>query len=117
MENVVFTQLSISEFRQLLRQEVAICLASHLQTYPNSPTYSNSLLTIAEAAKLVKLSKSTLYTLCSKGVIPYIKKRKRLYFSEKELLDWLNEGSQKTNAEIQQDVNSYIAPRAKRRKG
>lgn len=116
MDNIVFTQLSIAEFKQLLRQEVASCLASYLEANTTSPTDKKPLLTIAEAAELVNLSKSTLYSLCSKGEIPYIKKRKRLYFSEKELLDWLNSGRQKTNSQIQQEVNYYMAPNTRRRK-
>lgn len=48
------------------------------------------LIDIDEAAKLMKLSRSTLYSKTSKNQIPYIKKigSKRLWFNKDELLKW-----------------------------
>lgn len=50
------------------------------------------LLGIEEAAKYLNLAKQTLYGFTSKGVIPYLKKGKKLYFKKSELDKWINEG-------------------------
>lgn len=60
----------------------------------------DQILTIEEAAALIKLSKNTIYNLVSSAVIPYSKKGKRLYFSKKELMAWLMSGRRKTRREI-----------------
>lgn len=58
---------------------------------------NNSLLTISQASELINLAKPTIYTLTSKGEIPFIKKGKKLYFKKVELLTWLTNGNKVTN--------------------
>lgn len=55
----------------------------------------DELLTIKEAAELLSLSVFTIYGLVSRSVIPYRKPNRRLYFSKKELLEWV-ENSKRT---------------------
>lgn len=50
------------------------------------------LLNVDEAAQLVKLKPSTLYSHTSKRRIPHIKRGGRLYFLREDLLAWLLEG-------------------------
>lgn len=50
------------------------------------------LLSIDDAAKYLNLAKQTLYGFTSKGVIPYLKKGKKLYFKKSEIDKWINEG-------------------------
>ena len=50
------------------------------------------LLSVEDAAKYLNLAKQTLYGFTSKGVIPYLKKGKKLYFKRSELDKWINEG-------------------------
>lgn len=50
------------------------------------------LLTVEEAAKLLRLAKSTLYSMASKEQIPSFKRSRRLYFRRSELLQWIAEG-------------------------
>jgi len=65
-------------------------------------------LTIEEASKLLKLTVPTCYSKVSKGELPYMKKGKRLYFSNIELKEYLKEGRVKTNSEIEEEVNTYL---------
>lgn len=74
-------------------------LLQKLQTTQIQPEQSE-LLTIQQAADILKLSVPTIYGLVSRAEIPYAKKGKRLYFSKQELLDWVQSGRKKTNAEI-----------------
>ena len=57
-------------------------------------------LTIEEAAKLLDLTVSTVYRQVHKRELPYMKRGKRLYFSDIELVEYLKAGRKKTNAEI-----------------
>lgn len=54
---------------------------------------SKDLLNVSEAAAFLDLAKATLYTKSSKGEIPSKRQAGRLYFSKKELNQWLEEGT------------------------
>ena len=69
----------------------------------------NEFLTIDEAAKLVKLSKPTLYGLVHKKSIPYSKKGKRLYFQKSELLDWIKSGKTETRSSLENKADQYLS--------
>jgi excisionase family DNA binding protein len=111
MENVVFTQLSIPEVRQLFRQE--------LETYfSNQPTESaqpaaDQLLTIQEVADYLKLAVPSIYGLVSRSSIPCMKRGKRLYFSKNEISEWLKEGKKKTIAELDAEADAYLLKKKK----
>ena len=64
----------------------------------------NKLLSIDEASEYLRLAKPTIYSMVSKGTIPYMKRSKRLYFSKDELHTYVSKGRVKTIAEIQQDA-------------
>lgn len=66
----------------------------------------DELLTVSEAAKLLKLSVATVYTKVCRNEIPANKQGKRLYFYRKELLDWIKSGRIKTISEIKRDVET-----------
>jgi hypothetical protein len=50
MENLVFTQLSIPEIRQIFRQELETYFATHKQGNTNQPEHEQ-LLTVQQAAE------------------------------------------------------------------
>jgi excisionase family DNA binding protein len=50
------------------------------------------LLNINQAAEFLSLAKQTLYGFTSKGVIPYLKRGKKLYFKKSQLDHWVAEG-------------------------
>jgi excisionase family DNA binding protein len=52
----------------------------------------NDLLTITEAAKFLNCSIPTIYAKTSKRAIPFHKQGKRVYFSRRELEQWVKEG-------------------------
>jgi excisionase family DNA binding protein len=52
-------------------------------------------LTIQEAAEFLDLSVSTIYSKSSRGEIPFIKSKKRVYFSRTELLEYIKSGHKK----------------------
>jgi excisionase family DNA binding protein len=60
----------------------------------------DELLSITEAAELLNLSVSTIYSKVSRNEIPVCKKGKRLYFSKHELTAWIHSGKIYTNEEL-----------------
>lgn len=54
---------------------------------------SEELLSIDEAAKLLNLSKATIYGYTHNRLIPFKKISRRLYFSKSELIAWIERGS------------------------
>jgi excisionase family DNA binding protein len=107
MENVVFTQLSITEFRKVFRQELETYFKNNPQADQQEEA-PDKLLTVQEAADFLKLTVPTIYSKVSRGELPVMKRSKRLYFSRKELVDYLKEGRRKSNAEIEAQAESYL---------
>ncbi|WP_162415604.1 helix-turn-helix domain-containing protein [Cyclobacterium roseum] len=66
------------------------------------------LLSIQEASQFLNLKVPTIYSKVSKGELPVMKRSKRLYFSRAELLGYLKEGRKKSNAEIEQEAESFL---------
>ncbi|HEY0261777.1 MAG TPA: helix-turn-helix domain-containing protein [Chitinophagales bacterium] len=71
----------------------------------------DELLTIQQAAELLKLTVPTLYGKTAKRELPFMKQGKRLYFSRTELLQYLKDGRKKTNAEIEAEAATYLRKR------
>lgn len=71
--------------------------------------HQDELLTVQEAATFLTLSVPTIYGLISKGTIPYMKQSKRVYFSRKELINYLKTGRRKTQSEIESETDAYLA--------
>lgn len=112
MENLVFTQLSVPEIRQLFRQELETYFTSSVKT--TSQPEADKLLTIQQAADFLYLSVPTIYGLVSKSQIPCMKRGKRLYFSKDELASWVKSGRKKTLAELGADADAYLLNQKKR---
>lgn len=79
----------------------------------NQQPEADQLLTIQQAAEFINLSVPTLYGLVSHAEIPVNKKGKRLYFSKKELTDWIKTGRKKTVAEIDLAAQNYVNSKTK----
>ena len=56
---------------------------------PQPAIDKHRIVEIAEACKITRKAKRTIYTLARKGLIPAYKRGKKLYFYEDELLRWI----------------------------
>lgn len=101
MENLVFTQLSVPEIRQLFRKELE-SFFSEQSFLPAKP--EAEILTVDQTADFLKLAKQTVYQLVSAREIPFSKRGKRLYFNRHELEQWIAEGRKATKAEIKRTI-------------
>ena len=109
MENVVFTNLSIPEIRQLFRQELETYFEANKQPEQAPTEQPERLLTIQEAAEFLSLTVPTMYSKVSKGELPVMKRSKRLYFSRTELMEYVKAGRKKSNAEIEAEAKAYLS--------
>ncbi len=113
MENLVFTQLSIPEVRQLFRQELESFFAENALT--TSQPEQDQIGGINLACEITGLARPTIYGLVAGSKIPHMKRGKLLYFSKQELTDWIKQGRRKTVADMQAEADSYLS--GKKRKG
>lgn len=74
------------------------------------PEDTETLLTVDELAELLHLSKPTIYSNYSKGLIPGgCKQGKRLYFEKNIIISWIKAGRKLSNAEIEAKAQAYIS--------
>jgi predicted DNA-binding transcriptional regulator AlpA len=90
MENVTLETLP-KAFMQLYIEfiEMKKMIQDQRQSSQQQP---DKLMKLEAAAEFLQRSPNTIYGLVSKGSIPYMKRGKCLYFSEKELTTWLKSG-------------------------
>lgn len=112
MEQKVLISLPLSDLQTVIIDCVNVCLKNHnrLSNTPRHiPEPAEEFLSIEEAAKLLHLTVPTMYSKHSRGELPGVSKRgKRLYFSRKILLEWLEAGRQKTTDEVKQEAESFL---------
>ena len=70
---------------------------------------TEQFLTVQETAQFLNLTVPTIYSKVSKGELPFMKRSKRLYFSNTELMEYIKKGRKKTNAEIETDADEYLS--------
>lgn len=69
------------------------------------------LLSVQEAAGFLRLTTPTIYSKVSKGELPVMKQGNRLYFSQNELIDYLEAGKKRSCAEIATEAQNYLEGR------
>lgn len=113
MENIVFTQLSVQEVRQMLREEVRTVFKEY-QSHNNQDENEHNLMTIEQVASFINMAVSSVYGLIHRKQIPHIKRGKRLIFEKKQIVEWLQSGRQRTIHDIQSEADSYLRNHSKR---
>ena len=70
---------------------------------------SDELLTVEQAAEFLSLATPTVYGLVQRGELPVMKRTKRLYFSKKELIEYMKAGRKKSHHEIEAVAQNYLS--------
>ena len=96
----------IVAIRAIIRQELARAL---------DVQQKDKLLTVDEAAKMLSLAVPTVCKLVNQNKIPFMKRTKRLYFSEQRLNDWLLRSQTQTDDERFGAVDTYLVKRRSRK--
>jgi excisionase family DNA binding protein len=77
------------------------------------PRKNEGLLTIQQVSELIHLQVPTIYAYVHKKEIPFSKKGKRLYFSKPEILEWINQGKNKSFSQVKEDVEYFLNSKRK----
>lgn len=106
MENQQFYMLSEEGIKVLAEQ-----ITENIKKAINPSNSSNEgvFMNIDETAKLINLSKFTIYSLVHQNNIPFHKKGKRLYFLKSEILDWLKSGKRQSKSELEMKADEYLS--------
>jgi excisionase family DNA binding protein len=116
MEDVLFTQLRLHDLKEIIQDSIRQILDEYLPKNQVQHSRTSDLLNIEEAATLLNLAKPTIYGLVSTANIPNMKKGKKLYFSRKELEDWIKSGRRKTFQEKKDEVTAILTNPKKTKK-
>jgi excisionase family DNA binding protein len=94
-------ELSINEFKSLVRIWVKEALFELQQPSTGSTEKDNKFLTMNEAASLLGLVPVTIYKKVSAGEIQALKRGKRLYFEKEALLKYIQDQQKPVSREKQ----------------
>lgn len=107
MKNISLTQMSIAEFRAILREELAHLLPS-ISRKTDKQIPQKEILGVDEVVELLGIKKSAVYHKTHQGKTPHFKKGKKLYFRRTEIEQWLNTGRIQTVDEELARVDQYL---------
>ncbi|PCH98632.1 MAG: DNA-binding protein [Bacteroidetes bacterium] len=84
MERLLFTTISVDELTTLIQESVRAEL-SRIEENKPSKLSSGELITIDDVVKLFRISKVTLHDWKKKGILPYYRISRRVYFKLSEI--------------------------------
>lgn len=106
MDKTVLISMTIEELQSVIINCVNTCLK--YDKVEESNTDSDQVLNIEQTAEILDLKVPTIYGLVSRSAIPCFKKGKRLYFSKKDLSNWISSGRKKTLEELDSEAEKII---------
>ena len=92
-------------------ENLLLDLKSSNQQTAGTATNEKDLLTVSEAAVFLTLAVPTIYSMVSRGTLPFMKRSKRIYFSRTELVEFLKAGRRQTSAEMVANADQFIIKR------
>ncbi len=75
---------------------------------PDLPVVEETPKGVKEAAAFLKCKEQKIYILTSRREITFTKKGKKIFFWQKDLLDYLNSGKHKSRKEIEASVENHL---------
>jgi len=93
-------------------EEIRIAIREEITTFFSNFNFQqkndeDDFLNIEAASALIGKAVPTIYDLVNKRLIPHYKRGKQLYFSKRELLDWLKAGKRKTQSELALEAETF----------
>ncbi len=101
MDDVILTPIRISDLESLVYNQSRRAMAEFASGKPEQKTVG--LMNVQQAAEFIGRSKATIYSLVHLRKIPFMKKG-GLFFSRKQLTDWINSGSMSTQDDIDAEI-------------
>ncbi|GGF49187.1 helix-turn-helix domain-containing protein [Echinicola rosea] len=84
-------EFNLQSFKEMARQLDALNRKIDQLVDQTHSEYGSEVMSIDEAAKFLKLTKSTLYKKTSLNEIPFCKTGKVIVFFKKDLVEWLKD--------------------------
>ena len=110
MSEIIITTITKTEIQQLVESAVVKAIHQKSNTEKNDQV---AFLGVEEAAAYLGIAKATLYSKCSKLLVPHFKQGKKLYFRQSELAKYLQSGKRKTVLDIRNQVNFQLSEKGK----
>lgn len=104
--DITVTNLTIDDISRAIRNE----LKSYFEQQEEKER-EDEIGGIELAIEVTRLAKPTIYSLVSTRKIPHSKRGKKLYFSRRELKEWVKEGKRKTKDEIADEAVNFEVKR------
>lgn len=84
-------------------------LSQRVTVLENILCAGKEVLTLEEAAVYMGISRSTLYKMTHKNVLPFYRPNgKLIYFEKSELLEWMRKNRVLSNEEISENAHSLL---------
>jgi len=117
MDRIIFTSISIPEFKSLITESIKDCLKQNSSGLIKSNPSYDKWLSISELCNYLPghPAKATIYSKVSKRQIPHKKMDGRLAFLKSEIDNWLQSKGRKTHVEIEADVEENLSNNSKRK--
>lgn len=108
-ENLNATFDNLPQMVGLLLQEIQELkvLVNESARFQTEPTTSDRVLNINDVMQLLNCKKATIYSKTSKGEIPHMKVGGKLYFSEKEIINYLKNGKVLSHSEAMEIAKTF----------
>ena len=114
MHDVLLTPIRLNELETMIQHSVDKAMKAFTGSQP--ATDHDRLMNVDEAAEFLGLSKSSIYSMTCKGVLPIMKMNggRKLYFSRNDLMEFLKAGRKMTDAEIEASPEQFLKPLKKK---
>jgi len=99
VNSTIQVNLTTTELSELIRSAVSDAMAGI--TTPPPPVTESEILNIEQAAELLHLTRSTVYSYTHLRKLPFIKKSGKLLFRRSVLMEWMDQGNHLTADDIQ----------------
>ena len=99
-KQTILISLQVEEFQTIIIDCVNACL-KHNQPTSGLKTDQEEILTVPQLADLLSLAIPTIYGLIHRRELPAMKRGNRVYFKRSQILEYLEQGSIKTIADIE----------------
>jgi hypothetical protein len=86
MNSTFFTSLSVGELSEIIKECISGFFAEQHKEYRQEPP-ADDLLSIEDIQKIFKVSKVTVHKWKKKGLIPFYKMNRKVYFKKSEVIN------------------------------
>ena len=86
MEQILLTSITLDELLDKITERIHIALSIKASEKKDTPT-PEALLTIADLERLFNVSKVTIHKWKKRGLLPFYKMNRKVYFKRSEVMD------------------------------